>query len=182
MKNKLTALAFISLLALTACGTKKYQPQDYILSMNYKDDFRILQLTDIHLSDKDDQQTQFKFMDLNVQLCGPTVPGWLILALSSNFIKSWTGKIVIRLVIFHISLDKEHKTILRKEYKGTKDLYGSLFKDIWNMTSLITIFPVQDLIKLDDKARINHPGTVGPHNWTFKFKNMNFLETVKYGN
>ena len=64
MKNKLTALAFISLLALTACGTKKYQPQDYILSMNYKDDFRILQLTDIHLSDKDDQQTQFKFMDL----------------------------------------------------------------------------------------------------------------------
>ena len=37
-------------------------------------------------------------------------------------------------------------------------------------------------IKLDDKARINHPGTVGPHNWTFKFKNMNFLETVKYGN
>ena len=80
------------------------------------------------------------------------------------------------------SLDKEHKDILRKEYKGTKDLYGSLFKDIWNMTSLITIFPVQDLIKLDDKARINHPGTVGPHNWTFKFKNMNFLETVKYGN
>ena len=64
MKNKLTALAFISLLALTACGTKKYQPQDYILSMNYKDDFRILQLTDIHLSDKDDQKTQFKFMDL----------------------------------------------------------------------------------------------------------------------
>jgi 4-alpha-glucanotransferase len=80
------------------------------------------------------------------------------------------------------SLDKEHKDILRKEYKGTKDLYGSLFKEIWNMTSLITIFPVQDLIKLDDKARINHPGTVGPHNWTFKFKNMNFLETVKYGN
>ncbi len=80
------------------------------------------------------------------------------------------------------SLDKEHKAILRKEYKGTKDLYGSLFKDIWNMTSLITIFPVQDLIKLDDKARINHPGTVSPHNWTFKFKNMNFLETVKYGN
>ena len=64
MKNKLTALAFISLLALSACGTKEYKPQDYILEMNYKDDFRILQLTDIHLSDKDDQQTQFKFLDL----------------------------------------------------------------------------------------------------------------------
>ena len=64
MKNKITALAFISLLALSACGTKNYKPQDYILEMNYKDDFRILQLTDIHLSDKDDQKTQFKFMDL----------------------------------------------------------------------------------------------------------------------
>ena len=67
MKNKLTALAFISLLALSACGTKEYQPQDYILEMNYKSDFRILQLTDIHLSDKDDKETQFKFMDLLYQ-------------------------------------------------------------------------------------------------------------------
>ena len=67
MKNKLTALAFISLLALSACGTKKYQPQDYILEMNYKSDFRILQLTDIHLSDKDDKETQFKFLDLLYQ-------------------------------------------------------------------------------------------------------------------
>ena len=57
MKNKITALAFISLLALSACGTKDYKPQDYILEMNYKDDFRILQLTDIHLSDKDDLTT-----------------------------------------------------------------------------------------------------------------------------
>ena len=67
MKNKLTALAFISLLALSACGTKEYQPQDYILEMNYKSDFRILQLTDIHLSDKDDKETQFKFLDLLYQ-------------------------------------------------------------------------------------------------------------------
>ena len=64
MKYKFTTLAFISLLALSACGTKQYQPQDYILEMNYKSDFRILQLTDIHLSDKDDRETQFKFLDL----------------------------------------------------------------------------------------------------------------------
>lgn len=64
MKYKFTTMAFISLLALSACGTKQYQPQDYILEMNYKSDFRILQLTDIHLSDKDDKETQFKFLDL----------------------------------------------------------------------------------------------------------------------
>ncbi len=67
MKYKFTTLAFISLLALSACGTKQYQPQDYILEMNYKNDFRILQLTDIHLSDKDDRETQFKFLDLLYQ-------------------------------------------------------------------------------------------------------------------
>ena len=80
------------------------------------------------------------------------------------------------------SLDKEHKAILRKEYKGSKDIYASLFNEVWNMPSKITIFPMQDLIKLDDRARINHPGTVGEHNWTFKFKNMEFLKTVRYGN
>ena len=41
---------------------------------------------------------------------------------------------------------------------------------------------MQDLIKMDDKARINHPGTVEEHNWTFKFKTMEFLKTVKYSN
>lgn len=80
------------------------------------------------------------------------------------------------------SLDKEHKAILRKEYKGSKDIYASLFNEVWNMPSKITIFPMQDLIKLDDRARINHPGTVDEHNWTFKFKNMDFLKTVRYGN
>ena len=64
MKYKFTTLAFISLLALSACGTREYKPQDYILEMNYKSDFRILQLTDIHLSDKDDKEAQFKFLDL----------------------------------------------------------------------------------------------------------------------
>ena len=63
MKYRFTTLAFISLLALSACGTREYKPQDYILEMNYKSDFRILQLTDIHLSDKDDRDIQFKFMD-----------------------------------------------------------------------------------------------------------------------
>ena len=63
MKHTLTSMAFISLLALTACGTKEYKPKDYILELDYKSDFRILQLTDIHLSDKDDKEAQYKFMN-----------------------------------------------------------------------------------------------------------------------
>ena len=80
------------------------------------------------------------------------------------------------------SLSKEQKAVLRKRLHHPKDLYEAIFYEVWNMASLITIFPMQDLLKLDDKARINHPGTVGDHNWTFKFKNMDFLKTVRYGN
>lgn len=67
MKKKLFPLVVTSLLSLTACGSKQYQPSDYkVKSLKYHDGFKILQLTDIHLSDKDDAQRHFDFMDLTV--------------------------------------------------------------------------------------------------------------------
>ena len=79
------------------------------------------------------------------------------------------------------SLNKEQISILRKKFKHPKDLYGAVFNYVWNMNSLITVVPLQDLLKLDDKARINAPGTVGDHNWTFKFKDMSWVNNIKYG-
>ena len=79
------------------------------------------------------------------------------------------------------SLSKEQISILRKAFNHPKDLYGAIFNYVWNMTSLITVFPLQDLLRLDNKARINHPGTVGDHNWTFKFKDMSWVKNIKYG-
>ena len=79
-------------------------------------------------------------------------------------------------------LNAEQKNYLRHKYHHPKDLYKAIFDDVWNMSSLITIFPLQDLLKLDDKARINHPGTVGKHNWTFKFKDMSWVKNIKFGN
>ncbi len=79
------------------------------------------------------------------------------------------------------SLNKEQIAILRKKFKHPKDLYGAIFDYVWNMNSLITVIPLQDLLKLDDKARINAPGTVGDHNWTFKFKDMSWVNNIKYG-
>ena len=64
MKKRFLALAFISAMALTACGTKQYQASDYVLALDYKNDFKILQLTDLHMADKDDQDVHYKFLDL----------------------------------------------------------------------------------------------------------------------
>ena len=64
MKKRFIALSFVSALALTACGAKKYSPSDYILTMDYRNDFKILQLTDLHIGDKDNQDVQYKFLDI----------------------------------------------------------------------------------------------------------------------
>jgi len=64
MKKKLVPLFFTTALLLTACGGKSYSPSDYIAgTLPYRDGFKILQLTDIHMSDKDDQDLHFAFMD-----------------------------------------------------------------------------------------------------------------------
>lgn len=64
MKKKLVPLFFTTTLLLTACGGKSYSPNDYIVgSLEYKSNFKILQLTDLHMSDKDDQDLHYAFLD-----------------------------------------------------------------------------------------------------------------------
>ena len=64
MKNKkLFMFAPLLALSLTSCG-KTYESKDYILELPWKDDFRILQLNDIHIGNKDDQELQFQYLDL----------------------------------------------------------------------------------------------------------------------
>ena len=61
-KTKLAVIFLLSGLALTACGSKAYAPSEYILSLPWKDDFKIIQLSDIHLANKDDQDKQLAFL------------------------------------------------------------------------------------------------------------------------
>jgi len=68
MKNRLLPLFFVTAMSLTACGGKSYSPKDYILTLEYnKSSFKILQLTDTHLADKDDQDLHFAFLDLLIK-------------------------------------------------------------------------------------------------------------------
>ena len=67
MNNKFTkVMAPLCALLLTSCGTKHYEAKEYILEMNWKDNFRILQLNDIHIGNKDDQKLQFDFLDRTI--------------------------------------------------------------------------------------------------------------------
>ena len=79
------------------------------------------------------------------------------------------------------SLNSDQIKYLRKKLHHPRDLYKAIFEHIWNMGSYITIFQLQDLLKLDDKTRINFPGTTGAHNWSFKFKDMSWMNEVKFG-
>ena len=64
MKKNIVPLFFTTALLLTACGSKSYSPSDYVVgTLPYRDGFKILQLTDIHMSDKDDQDLHYAFMD-----------------------------------------------------------------------------------------------------------------------
>ena len=63
MKKKIYPLFFIAAMSLTACGNKSYSPKDYLLKpLQYREGFKILQLTDIHMSDKDDQDLHYEFL------------------------------------------------------------------------------------------------------------------------
>ncbi|MCR5490788.1 MAG: metallophosphoesterase [Bacilli bacterium] len=58
---------------LASCGATHYDSSEYVLQMDYVSDFRILQLTDTHLGDKDDTQLHYKFMDLTIAEAKPNL-------------------------------------------------------------------------------------------------------------
>lgn len=61
-----------------------------------------------------------------------------------------------------------------------KLLYDAIVKYIFTIPSLMTIFPMQDLLKLDNSARMNFPGTVGSPNWEWKLKDDSYKKKVLY--
>lgn len=56
---------------LTSCGQVSHDPSEYVLKLNYSKDYRILQLTDTHIGDKDNTKLHYDFMDLTVKDANP---------------------------------------------------------------------------------------------------------------
>ena len=72
MKNKLALVSSLFAISLSACsGVKHYQAKDYLLQLNYSNNYRILQLTDTHIGDKDNTKLHYDFMDLTIKDANP---------------------------------------------------------------------------------------------------------------
>ena len=73
MKHIKLLLPLIVGLTLSSCATGiRHNIQEYIAgSIDYHNDFKILQLTDTHLGDKDDKEMHYKFMDLTINEANP---------------------------------------------------------------------------------------------------------------
>ena len=71
-KKSLFILPIVALCS-TSCGKVQYNPSEYILKLDYSKDYRILQLTDTHLGDKDNMQLHYDFMDLTIKQAKPNL-------------------------------------------------------------------------------------------------------------
>lgn len=71
MKNKFVFFSGLLAVLLTSCGYKAYEPKDYVLQLDYSKQYRILQLTDTHIGDKDNTKLHYDFMDLTIKEAHP---------------------------------------------------------------------------------------------------------------
>jgi 4-alpha-glucanotransferase len=78
------------------------------------------------------------------------------------------------------TLPEENIKFLKVKFGENVDLFEAVFKYILSLPSLMTIFQYQDLLKLDDSARINYPGTIGDPNWCFKLASFKSNLKIDY--
>ena len=79
------------------------------------------------------------------------------------------------------SLPEENIKFLKEKFPKSRNLLKDVFEYTWNVPSYMTIFPLQDLLGLDDRARMNYPGTVGSPNWEWKLRDMSWMKKIKFG-
>ena len=70
-RKQLLLFPVLASLSLSACAGVRTDISKYILELDYKKDFRILQLTDTHIGDKDNTQLHYDFMDLTIKDANP---------------------------------------------------------------------------------------------------------------
>lgn len=75
MKKRLIILPVIATLLSGCVGTKHYAPNRYMLDVKWdkSEDFKILQLSDIHLSQSDDHEQHFAVIDRTIKASKPNM-------------------------------------------------------------------------------------------------------------
>lgn len=84
---------------------------------------------------------------------------------------------------FTLSLSNDRKKQMAKVCKCRKTLlFKGIMEYILNLPSFLTIVAMQDLLRLNDKARMNTPSTCGDPNFTWKMKSFIMLKNIKIQN
>lgn len=52
---------------------------------------------------------------------------------------------------------------------GPHDIHWAMIRACCNSVANLAVFPLQDVLGLDGAHRMNVPGTMGPHNWSWRF-------------
>ena len=87
---KKIALLSLAALLLTSCSNNTYTVSDYRLTMKFHDDFKILQLTDLHLGIESDLKMQLEFIKESIMQADPD----LIILTGDNFMYSSKNVVV----------------------------------------------------------------------------------------
>lgn len=75
-------------------------------------------------------------------------------------------------------LSHEQQHALREYFHASDEgIKSAILAYILNYQAEYVIFPVQDIIGLDDSSRLNTPGTVGSPNWEWKLTNFERLQS-----
>lgn len=61
------------------------------------------------------------------------------------------------------------------------DVLNGIIEESCKSVANFVLFPIQDILLLDDEARFNVPGTIGEHNWTWKLTEIeSFANTIEH--
>jgi len=52
---------------------------------------------------------------------------------------------------------------------GADDVHWALIRAACNSVARLAVYPLQDVLGLGSEERMNLPGTLGPHNWSWRF-------------
>jgi 4-alpha-glucanotransferase len=68
-----------------------------------------------------------------------------------------------------VALENEKHTVREYFHTDGTDIHWTCIRGLMETKAAATIVPLQDVMGLDTEGRMNTPGTVGEHNWTFRF-------------
>lgn len=79
---------------------------------------------------------------------------------------------------WYLGLSYYKRKQVKRSFKANEyNIKNKILKEILKYKAKDAIFPVQDIIGLDNSARINYPGKIGSPNWEWKLSDFNYLSS-----